>query len=103
MEPFTRTGAGTGDDADGGLNSDWIEYRRLTFDGDECSDGLDWRVVNWANGSAKTLPGYAIKVVVMKTMGWDHWTYRAQPQFVIDQVLMFLSSEAQGLKMSETK
>jgi hypothetical protein len=59
---------------------------------------MDWRVVNWASGKGKSLPEYAIPLVIMREMKWDHWTYRAQPQYVIDQLVMFLNSEAQGQK-----
>lgn len=93
MEPFSRDGAGS--------PGDLTEYRKLTFDGDDCPDGMDWRVVNWARGVARALPEYAVKVVVMKEMGWTDQEYRSQPQPVIDQVLMFLSSESQGHRMAQ--
>jgi len=78
-----------------------VEYRRSIFSGDDCPEGIDWRVVNWAAGKGKTLPEYAVPLVIMREMKWTWWEYRAQPQYVIDQLLMFLSSEAQGQK--ETK
>jgi len=77
-----------------------IEYRLLTFDGDECPDGLDWRVVLWAKGQGQTIPDYAVRVFVMRAMGWDYWTYCNQPLFVIDQVMMFLGSEGEGHKQA---
>lgn len=55
-------------------------------------------MVNWAKGDAKTLPDYALRLVIMREMHWDYWTYRAQPAFVIEQLTVFLNSEAEGLK-----
>ena len=32
----------------------------------------------------------------MRETGWDYWKYMRQPDFVIEQFVMFLNSEAQG-------
>ena len=49
------------------------------------------------------MPPYAIRVMIMRAMGWDYYTYRAQPQFIIEQVLMFLNSESQAYEEMKPK
>lgn len=61
-----------------------------------CGEGFDLRVVQYMKGEGNTLPEYALKVLIMERMGWDHWTYLAQPDYVIDQVVMVMNSEGKA-------
>lgn len=39
-----------------------------------------------------------MKLLIMREMHWDYWTYRRQPKWVIDELIRFFNSEAKGHK-----
>ena len=47
-------------------------------------------------GEGKEIPEWAARVWLMREMGWDYWTYRQQPLWLLQQVSRFLATEAQA-------
>lgn len=43
------------------------------------------------------------RYVICKEMGWDYYTYQAQPPFFIEEVLLVMNQEAQFNKRESKK
>jgi len=44
------------------------------------------------------MPPWATKIAIMTEMHWDYWTYRRQPVWVINEMLLYLETKAKAEK-----